>query len=166
MTNATRQTEITVQSITQPSALARLMAITVSCGAEVLAACSHWDKSAAVVKLVTEDPSRTMRALEAAGFPCQSRPVVLVEMPDKPGLPGLIAKKLVNAGICVLEFYSLHEERNRAHMVYKTSDDDRAVYLIEIDALIHDLAAAKSWRQPAEEAADEVIVPFARPRAA
>src|ERR1700691_4810205 len=108
MTGATRQTEITVPSIAQPSTLARLMAITVSCGAEVLAACSHWDRSAAVVKLVTKDPWRTMRALQEAGFTCRSSQVVLVDMPDKPGLPTLIAGKLVNAGIRLLEFYSLH----------------------------------------------------------
>jgi hypothetical protein len=166
MTNAARQTEITVHSIAQPSMLARLMAITVSCGAEVLAACSHWDRSAAAVNLVTEDPYRTMRALERAGFTCRSSPVVLVDMPDKPGLPTLIANKLVNAGIRVLEVYSLHGEHNRAHVIYKTSDDDRAVYLIEVNALIHDLAAAKSWRPPDEEAADEVIVPFVGTRAA
>jgi hypothetical protein len=166
MTGATRQTEITVHRIDQPTTLARLMAITVSCGAEVLAACSHWDRSVAVVKLVTKDPWRTMRALQEAGFTCRSSPVVLVDMPDKPGLPTLIGDKLVHAGIRVLEFYSLHGERNRAHVVYKTSDDDRAIYLIEIDALIHDLAAARSWRQPAEATLDEVVVPFARTCAA
>jgi hypothetical protein len=166
MTGATRQLEITVRSIAHPSTLARLMAITVSCGAEVLAACSYWDSTAAVVNLVTEDPSRTMQALEEAGFTCRSCPVVLVEMPDKPGLPTLIANKLIDAGIRVHEFYSLHADRNHAHAVYKTSDDDRAIYVIEVDALIHDLAAAKSWRQPAEEAGDELIVPYTHTRAA
>jgi hypothetical protein len=146
--------------------MARLMAITVSCGTEVLAACSHWDRSVAVVKLVSENPWRTMRALQEAGFTCQSSPVVLVDMPDKPGLPTLIASKLVNAGIRILDSYSLHEERNRVHVVFKTSDDDRAVYLIEIDALIHDLAVAKSCRQAAEEAVDELVAPYARTRAA
>jgi hypothetical protein len=29
-------------------------------------------------------------------------------------------------------------------MVFKTTDDDRAVYLLEVDALIHDLAAVQS----------------------
>ena len=150
MTGATRQLEITVRSVAEPTTLAKLMAITVSCGAEVLAASSYWESSSAVVELVTEDSSRTARALEAAGFACQSSPVVLVEMPDKPGLPTLIANKLTRSGIDVFQFYSLHGERNRAHVVYKTSDDERAIYLIELDALIHDLAAAKTWHPSPE----------------
>ena len=147
MNAVTRQIEITVRSINQPASLGKLMAITVSCGAEVLAACSYWDGSNAVMKLVTEDVPRTTRALQAAGFDCRLNPVVLVETPDKPGLAALLHAKLVAAGMHVLYYYSLHCERNQSYVVFKTSDDDRALYLLEVDALIHDLAAAKSWRR-------------------
>ncbi|HUJ72615.1 MAG TPA: hypothetical protein VLZ30_10240 [Verrucomicrobiae bacterium] len=150
MNAATRQIEITVRSINQPASLGKLMAVTVSCGAEVLAACSYWDGSNAVMKLVTEDAPRTMRALQAAGFDCRSNSVVVVETPDKPGLAALLHAKLVAAGIHVFYHYSLHGERHQSHVVFKTSDDDRAIYLLEVDALIHNLAAAKSWRQSPE----------------
>ena len=148
MTGATRQIEITVRSRGRPATLGRLMAITVSCGAEVLAACSYWDDTGPVVKLVTEDALRTKRALESAGFECRSNTVVLVETPDKPGLPALLAGKLNVAGIGVLYYYSFQSEENRSYVVVKTSDDDRAIYLLEVEALIHELAAAKCWRPP------------------
>jgi hypothetical protein len=59
MTGATRQIQITVRASNQPALLGRLIAITVSCGAEVLAASSHWDGAGTVVNLVTEDAVRT-----------------------------------------------------------------------------------------------------------
>ena len=151
MIGATLQVEITVRTITQPSLLGKLIAITVSCGAEVLAASSHWDGKNTVVKLVTEDAVRTTHALEAAGFACKSSPVVLVETPDKPGLPEFLRGKLAIAGINVIYTYLLRSDGGLAYVVFKTTDDIRAIYILEVEALIHDLAAAKSWRRPGAE---------------
>src|SRR5690242_10074189 len=106
MTAATRQVEITVRTVNRPGTLGKLMTITASCGAEVLAACSYWDGARSVVKLVTEDAQRTGRALKAAGFDFESHPVVLVETPVKPGLLAMLRDKLTVAGIHVLYSYS------------------------------------------------------------
>ena len=149
MIGATRQIEITVRTINQPAIMSKLIAITVSCGAEVLAASSYWDGDSTVVKLVTEDALRTSRALQAAGFACHSNPVVLVETPDKPGLPEFLSDKLVNAGINVLCSYSFRSDRDLNYVVFKTTNDDRAIYVLEVEALIHGIASAKSWRQTA-----------------
>ncbi len=149
MIGATRQIEITVRTTSQPSLLSKLIAITVSCGAEVLAASSYWDGGDAVVKLVTEDAFRTTRALQAAGFSCRSNPVVLVETPDKPGLPEFLNDKLAKAGINILYSYSFRSDRELSYVVFKTTDDNRAIYILEVEALIHDLAAARSWRESA-----------------
>jgi len=154
MTGATRQVEITVRTITQPLTLGRLMAITASRGADVLAACSYSDGGATVVKLVTENAHRTMRALRAAGFDCLAQGVVMVEAPNKPGLAALLKQKLTAAGIGVLRSYWFRSGSNQSYTVFKTTDDEQALYLLEVDALIHDLAAAKSWR-PSEEIAEQ-----------
>jgi hypothetical protein len=122
------------------------MAITASCGAEVLAASSHWDGSGTVVNLVTEDAMRTGRALTAAGFECESHFVVLVEIPDKPGLPLVLAERLKAVGINVLHSYAFCSDDHRSHVVFQTSDNNRAIYLLEVDALIHHLAASQRWR--------------------
>ena len=155
MIGATLQVEITVRTITQPSLLGKLIAITVSCGAEVLAASSHWDGSNTVVKLVTEDALRTTHALEAAGFACKSSPVVLVEAPDKPGLPDFLRGKLSIAGINVIYTYSFRSDGGLTYVVFKTTDDIRAIYILEVEALIRGLAAAGNWRRPAAEDAAE-----------
>src|SRR6266404_1412372 len=149
MIGATLQVEITVRTITQPSLLGKLIAITVSCGAEVLAASSHWDGSNTVVKLVTEDARRTTHALEAAGFDCESNPVVLVETPDKPGLPEFLRGKLANAGVNVIYSYLFQSDGGLTYVVFKTTDDLRAIYILEVEALIHGLATAMNWRRRA-----------------
>jgi len=150
MTGATRQIQITVRASNQPAFLARLMAITTSCGAEVLVASSHWDGSGTVVNLVTEDAARTGRALTAAGFECESHFVVLVEIPDKPGLPAVLAERLEAVGIDVLHSHAFRADNHRSYVVFQTSDDDRAIYLLEVDALIHHLAASQRWHPSSE----------------
>ncbi len=147
MIGATRQIEITIRTINQPTLLGRLIAITVSCGAEVLAASSYWDGGETVVKLVTEDALRTTHALEAAGFDCKSIPVVLVEVPDKPGLPEFLTGRLIREGVNVLYTYSFRSDRELNYLVFKTTDDDRAIYTLEVEALIHGLAATRNWRE-------------------
>jgi hypothetical protein len=151
MTGATRQIQITVRASNQPALLARLMAITTSCGAEVLVASSHWDGSGMVVNLVTEDAARTGRALTAAGFECEAHFVVLVEIPDKPGLPAVLAERLESVGIDVLHSYAFRSDNHRSYVVFQTSDDDRAIYLLEVDSLIHHLAASQRWRPSSEQ---------------
>jgi hypothetical protein len=149
MIGATRQIEITVRTVNQPASMGKLIALTVSCGAEVLAASSYWDGNETVVKLVTEDALRTARALQAAGFNCRSNPVVLVETPDKPGLPEFLSDKLVSAGVNILYTYSFRSDRELNYLVFKTTDDNRAIYILELEALIHGLTAARNWREPA-----------------
>lgn len=151
MTGASRQVQITVRASNQPSLLARLMAITTSCGAEVLVATSHWDGSGMVVNLVTEDATRTGRALTAAGFECEAQFVVLVEIPDKPGLAAMMAERLESVGVRVLHSYAFRSDNHRSYVVFQTSDDDRATYLLEVDALIHHLAASQRSRPPSSE---------------
>lgn len=156
MIGATRQIEITVRTVNQPSLMGKLIAITVSCGSEVLAASSYWDGNDTVVKLVTEDAFRTTRALEAAGFNCRSNPVVLVEAPDEPGMPEFLSDKLAGAGVNVLYTYSFRSDRELNYVVFKTTDDNRAIYVLEVEALIHGLAAAKNLRRPSDKDTPEL----------
>ena len=156
MSTVSKQVEIMVRVANGPAALGHLLAVTSSCGTEVLAACSYWDQTGAVVMLVAEDALRAVRALEAAGFKWKSNEIVLVETPDKPGLAASLGVKLTSAGIHVLYSYAFRSGRDQSYVVFKTTDDDRAMYLLEVEAMIHDLAAAKSWRPPAESNIEEL----------
>lgn len=147
--SVSRRTELTVQAASDPASLSRVIGVASSCGADVLAARSYWNGYGTVVMLVTEDEMRTARALAAAGFKCQSNPVVLIQGPTKPGLAALLGTKLKAAGIDVVYSYSFGSDGNQTCTVFRTSNDERAAYLLELDGLIHELAAAKSWRRRA-----------------
>ena len=163
MSTVKRQVEIMVNLPNDPVAMGRLMAIAGSCGTEVLAACSYYSSEGAAVMLVTNEATRMVRALEGTGFKCKRDSVLLVEIPEKPGLAALLGAKLAAAGIRILHTYSFRSEDNREHVVFKTSDDNRAFYLLEVESLVHELAAAKSWRQTVEIPFEEV---HAEPQAA
>jgi hypothetical protein len=147
MSTVKRQVEITVNLSNEPALMGRLMATAGSCGAEVLAACSYYSYDGAVVMLVTDDADRTLRALEDAGFKCKRDSVLLVEIPDEPGIAAVLGARLSAARIRVLYSYSFRSENNHGYMVFKTTDDYRAFYLLEVESLVHELAAAKSWRR-------------------
>jgi hypothetical protein len=155
MSTVKRQVEITVHVSNDPASMGRLMATTGSCGAEVLAACSYYSYDGAVVMLVTDDATRTVRALESAGFKCKADSILLVEIPDKPGIAALLGAKLAAAGIRILYSYSFRSENDQGYVVFKTTDDNRAFYLLEVESLVHELAAAKSWHRLAEVRFDE-----------
>jgi hypothetical protein len=155
MHSVTRQVEINVRVTSDPASLGELMAITVSCGTELLASCYRWDHAGAMVRLVTEDSPRTARALEAAGFKCELKPIVLVEMQDKPGLAAVLGSKLTADGVKVIYSYSFRSERGQAYVVFKTTNDTRAMYALELCALVHELAAAKHCRSPVETDVEE-----------
>ena len=155
MSTVTRQIEITVNLSNEPALMGRLMATAGSCGAEVLAACSYYSYDGAVVMLVTDDAARTLRALEGAGFECKRDSVLLVEIPDEPSIAALLSARLSAAGIRVLYSYSFRSEGGRGYAVFKTTDDHRAFYLLEVESLVHELAVAKSWRRALESQLDE-----------
>jgi hypothetical protein len=155
MATVKRQVEITVNLSNEPALMGRLMATAGSCGAEVLAACSYYSYDGAVVMLVTDDAARTFRALEEAGFRCKRDSVLLVEIPDEPGIAMLLGARLSAAGIRVLYSYSFRSENDQGYMVFKTIDDNRAFYLLGVEALVHELAAAKSWRRALESQFEE-----------
>ena len=155
MASVTRQIEITVRMANEPAALGRLMAVAGTCGVEILAAGSYWDRTGALMMLVTDDARRTTRALAAAGFECKSNPILLVEAPDEPGLAARLGATLSAAGIGVVFSYAFRSERNLSYVVFKTTDDERALQLLEVETLIHGWASAKRSPQPAAAAIEE-----------
>ena len=161
MSTVKRQVEITVNLSNEPALMGRLMATAGSCGAEVLAACSYYSYDGAVVMLVTDDADRTLRALEGAGFSCKCDSVLLVEIPDEPGIAALLGVKLTAAGIRVLYSYLFRSEDTQGYVVFKTTDDNRAFYLLEVESLVHELAAAKSWQRAVESQFEEHALPEA-----
>lgn len=143
------ETEICLRIANAPAALATVMAAAGSSGAEVLAFCCYWDRNGAVVLLVTDNPPETERMLALAGFRYTTNSVVLIGPEERPGRPGIAVQmgvELEQAGIGVLYSYTYQSEGNRACVVLRTTNDDRAVHLLKVTALIQEVATSRSRR--------------------
>lgn len=79
-----------------------------------------------ILRLIVNDTERAVSALKEAGFPVRRTPVVVVEIPDRPG--GLA--KTLNAlrGIAVEYMYAfVRKSGEQAIVVFRFDDTDKAV---------------------------------------
>jgi hypothetical protein len=110
------------------------------------------------VRLVTEDPQKTGRSLAGAGFLYQTDSVLLLGPHNRPGVAAQTAARLEAADIGIVYSYVSWAERMGAFTVIKTTNDDRALQVLQVNAFVDGLlhANARSSRQP--RAMDEPLV--------
>ena len=108
---------------TPGAALGTLMAR----GLRVLAYSLHRDCSGEKLLLVAEDSWRARRILEQAGFLCRSDAVALVESPRRVGVAAQLGARLTMAGIGVIHSYVSWSEGENVFLVFKTTDNRRAL---------------------------------------
>jgi len=81
----------------------------------------------AVLRIVAQDESATLAALQEAGFRPMSAEVLLVELDNEPGATGKMATRLADAGINIDYVYaSAHPDCNKAFIVVRTHQLDLA----------------------------------------
>jgi hypothetical protein len=98
---------------------------------DVLAMCSYCDQDGAVLLLVTTNALKTAFVLNAIGFQCNTSRVVLVGPLERTGVVPMIGAHLANAGIGVLCSYVSRTERGKHYLVVKTTENARAVCVLE-----------------------------------
>jgi len=145
-----RPIEIAVHLNGKPAAVGKVMVVATAPNVEILASCFYWGRNGAVVRLVTADPQKTAQALTSAGFQCQTDSVLLIGLQKKPGVAAQTGVQLAVAGIDMLYSYVSWSERNQAFAVFKTADDDRALRVLQVNALVEDLTREQTCRIPSE----------------
>jgi hypothetical protein len=118
---------------------------------DVLAMRSYCDRGGVVLLLVTSNPLKACRILEAAGLQCKSDSVVLVGPLGQSGRAASVGMILAEAGVNVLRAYASHLESGQHYLVFKTSEDERAMQVIESNMAIRNMARVESV-----EASDEL----------
>jgi hypothetical protein len=111
---------------------------------EVLAMRSYCDRDGVVLLLVTNNPSKTTRLLETAGYQCRIKPVVLVGPLDRRGWAAPLEAELKASGIRVRYSYAHRTERGHHYLAFKTEEDDRAVRILEVSSTLRDAARGKA----------------------
>ena len=139
-------TEIVVHLNNEPASISKATVAATSPNVEILASCLYWQPDGAVLRLVSEDPPKTAQALARAGFLCQSDSVLLMGLNEMPGASARTTLLLAAAEIAVSHRYTSWSDRREGLAVFKTTDDNRALRFLQVDALMGELAGRKPWR--------------------
>jgi len=144
MTILRREIELAVQLGDEPTEMSAVGIIAWQPGIEVLAMRSYCGPDGVVLLLVTTNSRKASQLLEAAGFRCKSNPVILVGPLHRSGLAALIWTELAVLGIDVLYSYTSRIGAGQQYLVFKTTEDERALEALEISVGIRDVPQAKS----------------------
>jgi len=136
MPKARKEVELAVRLGQESGALGRVLSAVASERVNVLAYCSYSDRDETVVLLVTDNALAAKRAIEAGGFSCRANSVVVVGATDQVGGAALLGARLGHAGIDILYSYASSSGSAEFCAVFKTTDDPRAVAVLDSTASV------------------------------
>lgn len=100
-------TEIAVESEDKPGILADIGEILGDSDINIVAAAAFTHGGRGQLHFVVDDADRAMKAIEGAGFKVLSVHEVLeVSLDDRPGELGRFSRKLADAGVNIISFYT------------------------------------------------------------
>ena len=132
MAKARKEVELAIRLGNEPGALGKVLSTVAGERVNVLAYCSYTDRTDTVVLLVTDNALLAKRTLELAGFSCRANSVVVVGASDHVGGAALLGARLGFAGIDILYSYASSSGSNEFYAVFKTSNDQRAISVLEV----------------------------------
>jgi hypothetical protein len=80
-----------------------------------------------ILTFITEDNGKARKVLQKAGFDVDSRDVILVDCPNKPGIFEQVAGKLDFAGVGIDYAYATSTSKTRGMIVLNTEDNKKAL---------------------------------------
>ena len=84
-----------------------------------------------ILRLIVDDPYKTVNVVKEAGYICSITPVLAVELSDKPGSLVKILTALEEGGVNVEYTYAfITRKKNAAYMVFRVNDPEKAVNLL------------------------------------
>jgi hypothetical protein len=141
-----REIELAVRIGREPTELSAVGILAWHTDIEVLVMRSYCDQDGVVLLLVTTNPHKASQILEAAGFRCKSNQVLFVGPLHRSGLAALIGSELSALGIEVLYSYASSNGASHEYLVFKTTEDDRALQALEIHDGVRGATPANSWQ--------------------
>ncbi len=84
-----------------------------------------------ILRLITSDTERALSALRAAGMLASEVELVGLEIPDQAGALSDLLIALGDGGVNVEYMYSYAETDNRAKIVFKTNESEKAVAILK-----------------------------------
>lgn len=127
MHNVKQETELHVITPNEPGILGRVMGTLANARVNLKALCAYSEKDRGIFLLLTSDYEKAENSLKALGYEVKSNQVVTVQIDDRIGAGAEIGALLANAVIDVEYCYGSTAGVGKALLVFKTSDNKRAV---------------------------------------
>ena len=83
-----------------------------------------------VLTFITDDNTKARQVLKKAGFDVDSRDVVLVECPNKPGVFEKVTGKMDFAGVDIDYAYATSTSKTKGSIVLNTTDNKKALKVL------------------------------------
>jgi hypothetical protein len=95
-------TDLTVILEDRPGTMAEMGEVLGAAGVNIDGSCGFPCQGVGIAHILVEDPAKAKATLEAAGFEVRDpRPVLLLDVKDRPGEGGRIGRQLADAGVNV-----------------------------------------------------------------
>ena len=120
-------TELHVITPNEPGILGRVLGTLANAGVNLRALNAFSDGKKGIFLMVTTDNAKAQKHLEILGYKIKSNPVVTVLVEDRIGAGSEIGALLGNAVIDVHHCYGSSAEVGKVLLVFKTSNDKKAV---------------------------------------
>jgi hypothetical protein len=99
-------------------------------GIEILAHGYYNDYGGTNLLVVSEYPGAARAVIQAAGYKCETKPVIWIEAPYRAGLAAVLRQRLRASGVGILYTYSSWTDGQQAILVLRTTHDDRALSIL------------------------------------
>ena len=121
------ETELYVTTPNEPGILGRVLGTLANAGVNLRALNAFSDGKKGIFMMVTTDNEKAQKRLKILGYKIKSNPVVTVLVEDRIGAGSEIGALLGNAIIDVHHCYGSSAEVGKALLVFKTSNNKKAV---------------------------------------
>ena len=125
------QIEVALHVSNDLKVLARLFASLATWSKDINAWRFYSDHKRAAILLVTSNESKLRRAIRAAGFDCDTNPVVVLEEHHRTVSAVRLSTELRANGVRILDAYTCCSPRNGNALVLKTTDGSRTAEVLE-----------------------------------
>jgi hypothetical protein len=128
MLNVSQGKEIVLHVKNDMDVLGEMARLVAERGVSVMAVCGSVEEDICTLRLITDDNLRTCDILHEHAYTPVEEPVVLLEVPHKPGMLRKLTQRLGEERIDIRSVYATASARD-AHclMVLRTTNDPRAI---------------------------------------
>lgn len=125
--NVNKDSELHVITPNETGILGRVLGTLANAGINLKAMCAYAEEEKGHFLLITSDNDKAMTALESLGYEVSTNEVVTVQIGDRIGAGAEIGALLGNAIIDIEYCYGTSSGAGQALLVFKTSDNEKAI---------------------------------------